>query len=299
MTKSLPVCALLFVLTLAFFMPVAARHKSLLLRLGLAKQQFLTSEPLFITVSLINNGDSAINVRRMYLPFGYFKIVVKSSRGRLFPLTYNGTMARDTTRPVRLEPHDSASIVLDLLPLYAKGEPASRKMHTKTFFSPGSYTVRSTFETGHGRTASRTVSFSVRDPDGTERLVHDLLVSAAGFELEKQKGPATAILDTIIRKYPESGYHIAAFLQKMYMYEYETAAKAQQIACDAALSLIDAHPASEAAIPALSYFMIHCDQIGKTRKDIREILVSIIGKYPDTPLEREAVRALQHYHADG
>jgi len=290
--------ALTLVLTLAVSRHAAAQDQDLLLRLGLSKHQYVVSEPVFLRTSLINTGDSAISVRRLYLPHGYFNIVINNSSGKTFPLAYEATTARDSTRSVKLEPHDSASIVIDLLPLYAEGEQILRKMHTKTFFDPGSYTVRATFETGHGKTVSRAVRFSVAAPQGAERRVCDLLVRAAKFQLDQQEAPAASTLDSIIRNSPKSAYHVQAFLQKMYLYEYKETPEAQRKACATALALIDTHPASEATIPALSYFMIHSDQIGKTPKDIRKTLSSILRKHPDTRIAKEAYRALKLYHSD-
>ena len=84
----------------------------------------------------------------------------------------------------------------------------------------------------------------------------------------------------------------------MYMYEFSESADAQLIACGAALSLIDAHPESEATSAALSYFIIHCDQIGKTRADLRATLLTIVQEHPGTRIATQASNALKTYKAN-
>jgi hypothetical protein len=289
--------AIIFLLTLGVWRPAAAGEQKFLLRLGLTKQIYLVSEPIFATISLLNTGDTAISVRRLYLPYGYFKIIVKDSRGKIFPLLYESAVARDSARSARVEPEDSTSVTMDLLPLYAPGKREFRKMHTKTFLSPGSYTVHATFETGLGKSASGTASFSVRSPEGTERQVHELLARSTALEIKQQTGPATAVLDSIISSFPQSAYHVQAFMQKINLYELDDKPQGQRIACDAALALIDVHPESEATIPALSYYMIHSDIIGKTPTDIRETMKSILQKHPETRIAKQAYRVLKLYHA--
>jgi hypothetical protein len=291
--------AAIILLTLWTWWPADAQHADLHLRIGLSRHDFLVGEPVFATVSLVNDGDSAVEVHRLYLPYEYIKIIVKNSKGKVFPLNYGKTTARDSMRSVRLQPHDSETVTVDLLPLYAPGDKTARKLHTKTFFSPGLYTVQARFDTRSRRIASTPVSFRVRNPAGAERTAHDLLVRAGKLQLDHQEALAASALDTIILRYPVSAYHVQAFLQKMYLYEYSEAVEEQQIACGAALSLIDAHPESDAAIPALSYFLIHSDQIGKTTTDVRETLMSIAQKHPGTRIGRQAEKALKSYRAGG
>src|SRR5258708_6908852 len=294
--KKLVAVAMLTGLTLILCRPAAAGEKKLLLRLGIGKTTYLVSEPVFATLSLINTHADAVNVRRLYMPYGYLRLVVKDSKRATLPLLFESTIARDSARSVRVEPEDSSSVVIDLLPLYGKGDRNMRKLHTKTFLSPGSYTVHATFQTGLGMTESRTVSFSVRTPEGPERTVHELLARAAALELDQQKVAAAASLDSIITNYPMSVYHIAAFLQKIYLHELDEKPEGQKVACGAVLALIDIHPESESTIPALSYYMIHSDIIGKTPTDIRDTLKMILHKHPDTRITNHASKALKPHH---
>jgi hypothetical protein len=296
--KILATFATLVALTVSVFRPAAGEPK-LLLHLGLGKRTYLVSEPVFATISLVNTRPGAINVRRLYLPYGFLKVIVRDSKGTTLPLLYQSTIERDSTRSARVEPEDSASVTLDLLPLFAKGARNVRKLHTRTFLSPGSYTVRALFETGLGKTGSLTLSFTVRNPDGPELRARDLLERAAALELDQQKDPAQAALDSVIGNYPMSAYHVAAFLQKIYLYENDEKPERQKIACGAVLALIDAHPESEATIPALSYYMIHSDIIGKTPADIRQMLKTILEQHSDTRIARQAYKVLKLYHADG
>ncbi len=296
--KKLAAVAMLTGLTLILCRPAAAVEHQLLLRLSMGKRTYLLSEPVFATLSLINTHPTAVNVRRLYMPYGYLRLVLKDSKGTTLPLLFESTIARDSALSVRVEPEDSSSITIDLLPLYGKGERNMRKLHTKTFLRPGSYTIHATFQTGLGRAESRTVSFSVRKPEGPEGAVHGLLARAAALELDQRKVAAAAALDSIIRNYPMSAYHVAAYLQKIYLYELDEKPEGQQVACGAVLALIDAHPESDAAIPALSYYIIHSDIIGKTPTDIRETLKTILREHPDTRIARQSYRILKLYHAD-
>ncbi len=275
----------------------APKVRNPLLRVNLSKRNFLLSEPVFVTISVVNSGNAPVRVRKLYVPFMDLKLFIRNSAGKAFPLAYTSTMQRDSSRSVTVEPNDSAYVVIDLLPLYAEGEPTRRKLHTETFFPPGSYTVRAAFETGVGTRASTPVSFTVAAPEGGERLSFDLLSKAARLQLAGLMDPAAKALDSIIQFSPASAYHVAAYLQKMYMYEYSRVKADQETACSTALALVATHPESEACISALSYYMIHSDQIGKTRQDIRDAMLVILKKFPDTMLAREAFKALQHLPA--
>ncbi|HEY6192659.1 MAG TPA: hypothetical protein VI215_10100 [Bacteroidota bacterium] len=296
--KKPAVAAMLTLMTLLLCRPAIPAERKLLLRLSLGKTEYLSGEPVFATLSLINTRATPVNIRRLYMPFGYLRLVLKDSKGATLPLLFESSTVRDSARSVRVEPEDSSSVVIDLLPLYGKGERKLRKLHTKTFLSPGSYTVRATFQTGLGRAESRTVSFSVGKPQGSEATVHELLGRAATLELDQQQVAAAASLDSIIKNYPMSAYHVAAFLQKIYLYELDEKPEGQKVACGTVLALIDAHPESEATIPALSYYMIHSDIIGQTPADIRETLKTILQEHPDTRIAKQAYKVLKLYHAD-
>src|ERR1700690_2678833 len=62
--------------------PTPKSGRPLALKIGLAKHDFLVSEPVFATVSLLNTGDSRVAVRRLYLPYSYLRITVRDSHGK-------------------------------------------------------------------------------------------------------------------------------------------------------------------------------------------------------------------------
>jgi hypothetical protein len=271
----------------------APKPRNPILRVTLSKPNYLLSEPVFATISVVNTGKTPVKVRKLYLPFRDLKLIVANSAGKAYPLAYTSTLQRDPSRSVTVGPGDSAYVVVDLLPLYAEGKPQARKLHTETFLPPGSYTVGATFESGAGKRASPPVSFTVSNPDEGERWNFEMLNKAAKFQQAGKMDSAAGALDSIIDHSPGSAYHVAAYLQKMYLYERDRNKSEQEAACGAALALVGTHPESEACISALSYYMIHSDQIEKTRQDLRDTMLGILKKFPDTRVAREAFKALK------
>src|SRR5258707_516494 len=94
-----------------------------ILRVNLSKPNFLLCEPVFVTISIVNTGKTPLKVRKLYLPFRDLKLIITNSAGKAYPLAYTSTLQRDPSRSVTVEPDDSASVVVDLLPLYADGKP--------------------------------------------------------------------------------------------------------------------------------------------------------------------------------
>jgi hypothetical protein len=81
-----------------------------------------------------------------------------------------------------LDPHDTVSQVVDLLPLFANGRHQLREFHTRTFFEPDSYSVQASYSNGQNRIYSKSSHFRVRKPLGRESTAHDFLVRAAELD---------------------------------------------------------------------------------------------------------------------
>ncbi len=274
-----------------------AQSNRLALSIELNKHTYLKSEAAFLAVTLANLGETPLKVRWPYLAYDYFEIYIKDATGKEYPYFGKRKDATDSVFSVTLAPGDSESQVLDLLPLFGKGILTLRQDHTRTGFPPGDYTIQAGYIINKNTIYSQILSFVVAEPTGREEAALQLLVQASGAELDRKNDEAVGALDALIKKYPKSAYHVQALLQKMNLYQ-RTAADPRK-AYDAANALIQAHPTSDAAIPALSFMLVQGEKLGRKEKDDKKLLSTLIKRYPNTMLSRWATKALEHMPARG
>jgi len=271
-----------------------AQGTGLLINLVLSKQEFLVGEPIFVEISLVNTGNAPIQIRRFYLGFDYFKIVVKDQAGNEYPYgMHRSEVPPDSTASIKLQPHDTISRVVDLLPLLGKGKYQLRDIHTRTFFEPGSYTAQASYVNDKNRIYSIIGLFTVMKPRGRDSKAYEFLVRATELELALKKDRAGAVLDSLIQEFPESAYHILAFIQKFKMYEWSNGQSDQEQGYKAALSLIESYPSSEAADIALTHIMVRADRLMKTPKERKELLIKLVKEHPGTRIEKQAKAGLK------
>ncbi len=276
---------------------LAAPPNPLVLSLELTKQSYLKGEAVFATVTLANLGETKLKIKWPYLAYDYFEMYITDDLDRTY-LYYNKRKETpDSVLTLSLAPGDSEYQVMDLLPLYGAGKPILRQDHTKTFFPPGTYRIQAGYRRDTDTSYSRILSFNVKNPQGVESKAYNLLVDASNGETDRKMDVAARALDSLIRHFPKSAYRIQAYLEAMQV--YQLGLHDDRKAYETANALIQAYPASPAAVPALSFMLITGEKLGKTEKQNKELLAAIMKRHPGTLLARWAARALKHYAMNG
>lgn len=110
-----------------------------------------------------------------------------------------------------------------------------------------------------------------------------------------KKHEAREVLDSLIQEFPESPYRVLAFIQKFKMYEWTTLESEQREGYNAAVSLIESYPSSEATGIALTHIMVRADKVIITPKQRKELLLKLAKEHPGTRIGRKAKEAIKNY----
>jgi hypothetical protein len=221
-------------------MPAGA---DLSLELTSPKPHYLLDEPLFVTATVRNVGDSDAHILRLLdlaLARLTLDIAPPGERARRYRPWVTGDIGLRGLAALllHLRPGDKYGAALDIT--------CEGRMATTTLSRPGKYVIRATYAIpedwpgGPVALHSNELSVVVAEPGGTDRAAYDLLQDAPQAE---ERGPWNAYreqascYEALLRDFPESGYAIYARFYLAQVYEGRAHADARRSPPDAAADI--------------------------------------------------------------
>jgi hypothetical protein len=259
---------------------------------SLSKTNYLQGEPVVLVIGISNQQAEPVAVWRPYFRTT-LHIVLTNDSGRVFPYGNANLQTGDgpgMPDPVTLDVGDSLVVVVDLVWQYLQDIRMMYMSHKWwTDLQPGRYFITVKYEFDRGRLQTKPITFVVEEPPPEEKEAYDLLVKASDSE-----GTQVAYLDRIIAQYPQSSYHTSALQRTIELYEFAEKTEEQGKGYAAAMSLIHAYPASEAASTALNHILARARNVVTTDEQRCAILQEMLANYPGSLLAGRAKELMKY-----
>lgn len=245
-------------------------------KLILYKDQYLLREPIWVKITVTNKGKD-----EGWFQFGRFTgFEIKDSKGQRYPCHVSISIAGAHI----IKPGETFEYETNLLLWY--GLPESK--HKVWWYLPTEkYTIH--YQLGK-LTKSEVHHIEIVQPKGDELKAMKLLKDSYNLVIEKKTNKAIDKLDQLISKFPESVYAPHALWEMAG--KYKIFIKDIQKTKETYQKLVDDYPHSRELIDALSN-LVNAYVAQKDKAGCVSYLNSLIQKYPNTDIAREAEKQLE------
>jgi hypothetical protein len=248
------------------------------LSISLAKEAYLTREPVWLTILAVNLADTDVNIVPLKPECSdCIQIHLESSSGKV--LSYSGVIfdyAPGSPHRVLLKEKDSTDVVYNLLDGF--GEKVDN-WPIRHFLEPGEYTVQVLYQQ---KVSSNILEFRVQEPQKDEQKAFQLLSEGMNdlFKMEDEK--FVEKLDKLANTYPKSVYADLSYYEMAY-WDKNPERKKRNVN-----KLVSDYPNSPYVTNAIRFLLA-----GKDKKTQKNILKECIAKHPGTKVEQYSRKSLE------
>ena len=250
------------------------------MKIKLNKQEYITSEAVFVDIYLYNNTTKDITIGDWAFNEGELQIIIKDENDIKLIESHATSASNDPVRTRIIKAGEYYCNEENVVERYGQGTGLLNP--TTKYFPNGTYTVSAFYNYNGDTVKSNEEKFSVKSPTGIEIQALQLFTSAYHEFNNRNINNAVIIFDSLSRTYTQSAYRPTAYQMLVlitggFLHDREKAANYSEL-------LMNEYAPSEFAVRGFYNFVHFSDTNNVSKKNKVKIIEDILNHYPGTLL---------------